>query len=214
MNSQTVPARFTTTFPRWRGILEGFIFNSYVQGATMTKKALFSLSLFLLAGTLMMLVPSEIRAQVPLCPRPYAFAWDWGVQPFDSPFGYLDGPVDPTSAEWGPLDACYGCWWANNVWVLGYGMDPDRWWYNMWLRTGSRKLGSDSRGHDVALLRPIPALTYRGSPHPKRPSLGSGTGPSSLLSSHQGPTYNQPQAAAGYGGAQASSGGGSGRTKR
>jgi len=182
----------------------------------MTKTTLFSLSLLLLIGSLVMLVPSEILAQGPFCPKPYAFAWDWGVEPFDSPFGYLNQPVDPTSAEWGPLDGCYGCWWASNVWALGYNMDPDRWWYYMWLQTGSPKKGSDPRGPDVALTQPIPALTltFRGSPPSKRSSPGVGAAPPSLLSSHQGPTYNQPHANAGNGGMQPSSGGGSGRTKR
>jgi hypothetical protein len=217
MNSKTAPEMLDTAFLRLRGIVGGIIFIDGVKGANMTKKTAISLSLLLLAGTLMMLVPSEILAQGPFSPRPYAFAWDWGVAPFDSPYGYLNGPVDPFSAEWAPWDVSYTDW-ASTAWALGYnGWDQDAWWCNFLRLQNHRQPGSGSTGvHllavdswklNVALMRPMPdvrhrddlalvrsldetdrpARTLRGVPHPRPASAQN----PSLVRSAGTPSYGR-----------------------
>jgi hypothetical protein len=191
----------------------------------MLKKTSVSLSLLLLVGAFTMLVPSEIQAKGPLFPRPYAFAWDWGVAPFDSPFGYINFSVDPLSAEWGPLDGFYP--WGT-AWALGYngwGDDPTVWLSN-WLRyTRHQNDGSDSRVLNVALMRPMPTdrrlddpslvrslngtdqpgRTLRGVPHPRSASDRN----SSQTRSTRSTSYNAREAS---GRTYGSGGGYSGQT--
>jgi hypothetical protein len=220
MNSKTVPEMLATAFLRLRGIVGGIIFINGVKGATMTKKVAVSLSLVLLAGSLMMLVPSEVRAQGPLCPRPYAFAWDWGYAPFDSPYGYLNSPVNPLSAEWGPMDSACSCW-ASTAWALGLNAwDSDSWLsnflrYSRHSNYGSNsprglKQGSESRRLVVAVLRPMP--TDR---HPSDPALRGSSADkpdratrSNRGTSHRATTSGQSSTLTGYEYSTTSSGGG------
>lgn len=173
------------------------------------KKVAASFGLFLVIVTPMMLASSEVQAQGAFCGRPYTFGWDWGYAPFASPFGYLDGPVDPYSAEWAPWDGFCFCW-SGDAWAMGYdGSYSSLYWYTPWRYEGGRRK-SKARGFDVAVLRPMPAVDHRGEPSLRRSSTdapGRATR-SNRGTSHRGTTWGQNISQAGYGTSPTYGGGG------
>lgn len=76
-------------------------------------------------GALGLLTPVPARAQ-DSCRDAAIYWWDLGWAPLTSAFAYLDGPVDPFSAEWSYLDC--GFWGSWGYWEDGYG----GWYYPRW----------------------------------------------------------------------------------
>lgn len=91
----------------------------------MRKKAIGLLWGFALACACVALMPLPVGAQAS-CRDAAIYWWDLGWAPFTSAFSYLQGPVDPFSAEWSGSDC--GCWWYGGYWDEGNG----DWYYPRW----------------------------------------------------------------------------------
>lgn len=131
-----------------RRTLSGFLFGLAVMGAV----------------GLLTPVPAIAQSS---CRDAAIYWWDLGWAPLNSAFAYLDGPVDPFSAEWSYLDC--GFWGSGGPWDEGYG----GWYYPRWDGRAFSQVWKAHRAKDtafrVARLEPM-QLAGKNPTGQKRPA--------------------------------------------